>query len=173
MVKNYLTNRKQYVNLQGTNSEIETVSYGVPQRSILGPLLFVLYVNNVPKVSNKCVSILCADDTTILFEGNNIHSIVTSLNYELDKLIIWLNANKFYINVSKHIIWCFTMQEEKLSQDIILNNNNSQQIHYTQFLGNIIDDKLKWDNHISYIKNKRAKVWGTASDIHIQPLIIL
>ena len=99
--KSYLSNRKQYVNWQGSNSEIETVSCGVPQGSILGPLLFILYVNDLSKVSNKFVSILFADDTTILFEGQNIDSIVTSLNYELVKLIIWLNANKLSINVSK------------------------------------------------------------------------
>ena len=88
MVQSYLSNRKQYVNWHGSNSEIETVSCGVPQGSILGPLLFILYVNDLPKVTNKFVSILFADDTTILFERHNIHSIVTSLNYELSKLII-------------------------------------------------------------------------------------
>ena len=92
--KSYLTNRKQYVNWQDTNSEIETVSCGVPLRSILGPLLFILYVNDLPKVSNKFISILFADDTTILFEGNNIHSIVTSLNYELDKYNLSINVSK-------------------------------------------------------------------------------
>ena len=81
--KSYLSNRKQYVNWHGSNSEIETVSCGVPQGSIFGPLLFILYVNDSSKVSNKFVSILFADDTTILFEGDNIHSIITSLNYEL------------------------------------------------------------------------------------------
>ena len=96
--KSYLSNRKQYVNWHGSNSEIETVSCGVPQWSILGPLLFILYVNDLSKVTNKFVSILFADDTTILFKGDNIHSIITSLNYELGKLIIWLNTNKLSIN---------------------------------------------------------------------------
>ena len=92
--KSYLSNRKQYLNWHGSNSEIETVSCGVPQGSILGPLLFILYVNDLSKVSNKFVSILFADNTTILCEGDNIHSIITSLNYELGKLMIWLNPNK-------------------------------------------------------------------------------
>ena len=207
-LKSYLSNRKQYVNWQGSNSEIETTSCGVPQGSILGPLLFILYVNDLSKVSNKFVSILFADDTTILFEGHNIDSIVTSLNYELVKLIIWLNANKLSINVSKTHYMVFHRARRKVDhKDIILNNYILQQVHFTKKLGIIIDDKLKWANHISYIKNKIAKgmgillkarkvlkikallqlynsfvfpyliycseVWGNASDIHLQPLIIL
>ena len=70
-------------------------------RGLFLDLFFFLYVNDLSKVSNKFVSILFANDTTILFEGDNIHSIITSLNYKLGKLIIWLNANKLSINVSK------------------------------------------------------------------------
>ena len=130
--KSYLTNRKQYVNWQDTNAEIETVSCGVPQGSIFGPLLLILYVNDLPKVSNKFVSILFADDTTILFDRNKIHSIVTPLNYELDKLVIWLNANKLSINVSKTHYIVFHRARRKINHvDIILNNNILQKVHYT------------------------------------------
>ena len=82
--------------MEGSNSEIETVSCGVPQGSILGPLLLILYVNDLSKVSNKFVSILFADDTIILFEGHNIDSIVTSLNYELGKLFGSMQINYLY-----------------------------------------------------------------------------
>ena len=99
----------------------------------------------------KFVSILFADDTTILFEGDNFHSIITSLNYELGKLIIWLNANKLSINVSKTHYMVFHRARRKTDhKDIILNNYI---LHFTKFIGIIIDDKLKWANHISYKKN--------------------
>ena len=67
----YLSNRKQYVYLQGTDSKTESVTCGVPQWSILGPLLFIIYVNDISEVSNKIFPILFADDTTILMEGNS------------------------------------------------------------------------------------------------------
>ena len=115
----------------------------------------------MPKVSNNFVSISFADDTTILFEGSNIHSIVTSLNYELDQLIIWLNANKLSISVSTTHYMVFHRARRKIDhEDIIMNNNIVQQVHCTQFKGIIIDDKLKWANHISYIKNKITKGMG-------------
>ena len=75
-----MSNRKQYVYLQGTDSKTESVTCGVPQGSILGPLLFIIYVNDISEVSNKIFLILFADDTTILMEGNNIHNGIASLN---------------------------------------------------------------------------------------------
>ena len=85
-----------------------------------------------------------------------------SLNYELDQLIIWLNVNQLSINVSKTHYMVFHRARGKIDhENIILSNNIIQQVHYnTQFLGNIIDDKLKWANHISYIKNKIPKGMG-------------
>ena len=82
--KNYLNERQQYVNVQGTESQIKCVTCGVPQGSIIGPLLFTLYMNDMNNVSKNKFSILFADDTTVLIEGNNLDVIITSLNRELD-----------------------------------------------------------------------------------------
>ena len=102
-------------------------------------------------------------NTTILFEGYNIHSIVTSLNYKLGKLIIWLNANKLSINVSQTNYTLFHCARRKIDRkDIISNNYILQQVHkiITNSIGITIDDKLKWANHIFYIKNRIAKGMG-------------
>ena len=96
-----MTNRKQFVNFQGTESLTEYVTCGVLQGSILGLLLFLVYINDLPKVTNKLFPILFADDTTLLIEGSNIHDIITTLNNELNRLNVWLGANKLSINVSK------------------------------------------------------------------------
>ena len=119
---------------------------------------FTCKLFNLSKVSNKFVSNLFADDTTILIEGHNIDSIVTLLNYELGKLIIWLPANKLSINVSKTHYMVFHRARRKLDhKDTILNKYILQQVHFTICLEILIDDTLKWAYHISYIKTKIVK----------------
>ena len=77
------------------------ITHGVPQGSILGHLLFILYIDDLANVTEHLFSILFADDTTVLIEGTNINTMITSLNCELAKLTEWLNANKLSINVFK------------------------------------------------------------------------
>ena len=137
------------------------ITHGVPQGSILGPLLFILYINDLAGVSEKLFTILFADDTTILIEGTQVNSMITSLNSELAKLTDWLKANKLSINVSKTHYMVFHRSRRKLDkQDILLDNTIIRQVTFTKFLGIIIDDKLKWIHHISYIKNKISKGMG-------------
>ena len=71
------------------------ITHGVQQGSILGPLLFMLYINDLASVSENLFAILFADDTTVLIEGTHINTMITSLNCELAKLTEWLNANTF------------------------------------------------------------------------------
>ena len=76
------------------------ITHGVPQESILGHLLFILYINDLAGVSKKIFNELFADDTTIMIEGTHVNAIITSLNSELAKLTEWLNDNTLSINVS-------------------------------------------------------------------------
>ena len=137
------------------------ITHGVPQGSILGPLLVILYINDLADVSEKLFTILFADDTTILIEGTEVNSIITSLNSELAKMTDWLKANKLSINVSKTHYMVFHRSTQKLDkEDIILDNTIIQQVTFTKFLRIIIDDKLKWIHHISYIKMRFLKEWA-------------
>ena len=100
MFKSYLYERQQYDDLQGTESQIKCVTCGAPQGSIIGPLLFILYINDMTtNVSNKIIPLLFAEDTTVLIEGNNLDVIIT--NSELDRINTWLKSNKLSLNVTK------------------------------------------------------------------------
>ena len=99
--KSYLQNRSQFVHLNGTNSEKKTITCGVPQGSVLGPILFLLYINDLPNISNKMQFFLFADDTNIYFETDDLKSLERIMNKELKKLYEWLCLNRLSLNVSK------------------------------------------------------------------------
>ena len=127
--KSYLENRKQYVCYSDISSVTLPITHGVPQGSILGPLLFILYINDLAGVSEKLFTILFADDTTILIEGTQVNSMITSLNSELAKLTDWLKANKSSINVSKTHYMAFHRSRRKLDkEDILLDNTIIKQV---------------------------------------------
>ena len=158
--KSYLEKRKQYVCYSDISSVTLPITYGVPQGSMLGPLLFILYINDLADVSEKLFTILFADDTTILIEGTQVNSMITSLNSELAKLTDWLKANKLSINVSKtHYMVFHRSRRKQDKEDILLDNTIIKQVTFTKFLGIIIDDKLKWIHQISYIKRRFLKEW--------------
>ena len=99
--KNYLTNRTQYVAFNNCTSNPGNIICGVPQGSILGPLLFILYVNDITYTSNMLEFILFADDTTILYSHKDINSKINVVNKELQEVNNWFKANKLSINASK------------------------------------------------------------------------
>ena len=116
-LKSYLVNRKQYVCYSDNLSATMPITHGVPQGSILWPLLFILYINDLANVSENLFSILSADDTTVLIEGMNINTMITSLNCELTKLTEWL---KLSINVSKSHYMVFHRSRRKINKGNIL-----------------------------------------------------
>ena len=98
--ESYLTDRSQYVAYCGVESKVLPIICEVPQGSILGPLLFIIYLNDICNVSHL-FTILYADDTSVVANNNNLDKLLEILNDELHKLSIWLKANKLSLNINK------------------------------------------------------------------------
>ena len=95
--RSYLSKRKQYISVNGQSYELLDITCGVPQGSIHGPLLFLIYTNDLPNVSELLDIYLFADDTNIYYESKTLDDIEKTLNEELNKLFIWLNVNALLI----------------------------------------------------------------------------
>ena len=99
--KSYLTGRKQFVSFNGESSDLKDITCGVPQGSVLGPLLFLIYINDLPNVSDKLKFFLFADDTNIYYESGDLFELEKTINKELKQLSMWLKVNRLALNISK------------------------------------------------------------------------
>ena len=149
---------KYLLAINNTHSDKKNISCGVPQGSVLGPLLFLIYINDLPYVSKKLYSKLFADDTSVFLEGNNLNSLSTIINEELNKPSIWLASNKLTLNIEKsHYVIFHSARLKQSNINITLSNISLKLVTFTKLLSVIIDEKLSFTRHISYIKNKISK----------------
>ena len=109
-IKNYLSNRKQVTRYKNAISDPGVVSVGVPQGSILGPLLFIIYLNDLPLIVRNLTVSCYADDTAIYFSDKYVESITRTLEEDLTCIDYWLKANKLSLNVNKTQCMCFSTQ---------------------------------------------------------------
>ena len=155
-LKSYLSDTKQFVNFNNSDSVELTVLCGIPQGSILGPTLFILYINDLHKVSNILNFILYVDDTNIFLSGNDLPELCSDMCNELKKLDLWFKVNKLSLNVSKTNFMVFGNKKNK-ECNIFINGVKIEEVNYTKFLGVLIDNKLNWQMQIQNVQRKVSK----------------
>lgn len=158
--QSYLSNRTQYTAIDGICSSHLPLLTGVPQGSILGPLLFLIYINDIQFAYSQAKLTLFADDTNVFIAESNLQTLFSSANLVCDKLSDWFYANRLTVNISKSAFMIFFARtsddqyilENKL--ELKLNNHQLSRVNKIKFLGLLIDDKLTFKQHIKDLTSK-------------------
>ena len=161
-IKSYLTSREQYVAYNNHESSRRCITCGVPQGSILGPILFLLYINDLAFVSKKIFSLFFADDSNLFLSGKNPNELINTMNDELVNIIKWLEVNKLSLNIKKthYIIFRKPKSKLKLDNKLFIKDTIIDSTKSTKFLGVIIDQNLSFGEHLTYIKGKVSRGIG-------------
>ena len=159
-IESYLSDRKQFVKICDSSSNALGVSCGVPQGSVLGPRLFILYINDICNVSKILKFVLFADNTNMLYSYANVNNLNIVVNSELDKLNTWFMVNKLSLNVSKTNYILFGNRKVHSDLDIKIHNDKITRVSETKFLGVWIDEKLNWKKHVECVKRNLSRVVG-------------
>ena len=160
--KCYLKDRLQYVFLNGESSDRETITCGVPQGSVLGPLLFLVYINDLPNISNILDFYLFADDTNIYFEDDSLQELEKKVNNELRKLYTWLSVNRLSLNIDKTNFVIFHPFNKPLKYNVTIKIHKKaiSEKKAIKYLGVLIDSTLSWKEHVSYLSKKLSRAVG-------------
>jgi len=186
--KSYLSNRKQFVFINGAESELLDILIGVPQGSILGPILFLLYINDLPGASSL-MSFLFADDTALFDSDSDVDALIARVNIEFKKICTFFRRNKLLLHPekTKYIIFTNSPAVSQADYEVCIDNNNPSQIDAVnvyklvrvknsdkvpaiKYLGVYFDPNLSFKFHIDYINQKLSKaLYGLRSVKNLLP----
>ena len=164
LMASYLKNRKQFVQFEGYKSDMKAICNGVPQGSILGPLLFLVYINDFPNASKVFNFLMYADDTTLYccledIKSDNKEQV---LNNELQRVHSWLNANKLSLNVrkTKYMIFRKYKNNDIGELNLRISNDTIEHVNEFNFLGLHLNSKLNWDTHVNIVEKRISRAVG-------------
>ena len=163
--KSYLYDRYQYTMFNNAISDSVNIPCGVPQGSILGPLLFLIYINDLTHSSSNLQYIMYADDATLIYSQSGFNNIEYKVNNELDNVSNWFKANKLKLNISKTNFCIFHNRNHHVSTildevSLRIDSTLISRLNAVNFLGVIVDENLRWDVHIDNIVCKVSKSIG-------------
>jgi len=163
LLRNYMLNRLQYTDFDNTFSDQNNIEFGVPQGSVLGPLLFLVYINDITNASEKGRFVLFADDTNIFVVGRSEEEVYLTANEVLAAVHDYMIKNQLHINMTKSVYMhfrpgryssCARVREFGSEKHIKLAGHTLLKVNKVKFLGVIIDDELNWEHHIDHLKEK-------------------
>ena len=167
--KSYLSGRTQYVSIQGYDSDEKAVLHGVPQGSVLGPLLFLIYINDLHKAIRNSSVYHFADDTNLLNFNTSPKKLQNDINYDLKCLYKWLLANKISLNCSKTELIFFHMPgenpAEKFTFKIKINGHRIEPSDHIKYLGIYLDSILSGKYHCELLSKKLRRANGMLSKV--------
>lgn len=164
--QSYLLHRQQFTVYNSHNSSFGNINTGVPQGSILGPLLFLIYINDIVNSCHECDCILYADDTSLLASHNDIEALVESLNTSLAHISAWFKCNKLSLNTSKTQCVLFKKGGVQFNVDDILLKIDAVPLKFydsVKFLGVVLNSSLSWKDHIDLVRLKISRFIGILS----------
>lgn len=161
--RSYLSDRYQVVKISGVESKPELITYGVPQGSILGPLLFLIYINDIHSLDLKGDITLYADDSSLFYFGNKIESIKNQAQDDLDRLYSWFQHNLLTVNIAKTKYIVFSAKNKKIEsyQPLTINMEPLTEVTTEKYLGLILDNRLTWKPHLEKLQSKLSSIMGT------------
>ncbi|MDD9361468.1 MAG: reverse transcriptase family protein, partial [Anaplasma sp.] len=159
LFSSYLSDRKQCVVINDFTSTPRTVLTGVPQGSVLGPILFSLYVNDFPSILKYSEALMYADDTALIFVGDTIGELQDKINEELTTVLAWFTSNQLTLNLKKSKYTVFHSKKKAINYDelvIRLDNTKLQHVACYKYLGVLFDSDMHWKSQIKHICSKIA-----------------
>lgn len=154
--KSYLTNRQQYTRINNVNSTIASVTIGVPQGSVLGPLLFIIYINDISYINLKGTIKLYADDTAILYKGKTESDVIIAMQHDINKIILWMYLNRLSVNAekTKGMLFHSHLHTSRIPYNLTLGSNKVEIVNSYKYVGLVLDSCLSWNMHVTNISNK-------------------
>ena len=158
----YLSNRMQCVSVDDCISEFKSISCEVPQGSILGPLLFLFYINDIVRSSDLLIFIMFADDINLFMSNIDLKTLISNVKDELSKVSKWMKVNQLSLSITKTNFIIFHSRQIYITSDIYLHIDGLliERVLLTKYLGVILNENLTWTDHVKVVLNKTSKNFG-------------
>lgn len=160
LMKSYLTERKQHLKYKDTVSGPENVTCGVPQGSVLGPILFLLYINDISLVCDQAKFLLFADDTAVLYSGPSVADLQATISCSFPKVTKWLHANRLSLSTSKTYFQLYPTHIQTDEIKICVNQTCIKRAKTIKYLGVLVDEDFKFKSHVSKVTSTISRNIG-------------